>query len=171
MKMSVSVDGLVDLDKALQDLTKATARNVVKRVLRAAGAPIYQAMVSGAPGHIKASVEIGDKLTARQTKLLRRSGDKAPVTLHVGVSYLLGMRGRTAHLFEFGTGQRMQGTTGRATGRIAARPFVRPAWDGNKDTALRIIKDQMWVEIGVANKRAEAKAMRAMAKLKLSGVL
>jgi HK97 gp10 family phage protein len=169
MKMTVAVDGLIDLDQALQELTKGTARNVVKRALRAAANPIYQAMVSGAPTHIKDSVEVGDKLTARQAKQARREGNKAPITLHVGVSYRLGMKGRTAHLFEFGTAARMQGTTGRATGRIAARPFVRPAWDGNQDNALSILKDQMWAEILNANKRAERKAARAAAKLARGG--
>lgn len=36
---------------------------------------------------------------------------------------------RLAHLFEYGTSERRQYTTGRKTGRMPARPFARPGVD------------------------------------------
>jgi HK97 gp10 family phage protein len=168
MKMTTHVSGLADLDRALQDMTKATARNAVRRALRAAGAPIYTDMVANAPPHIKDSVEIGDKLTSRQAKLNNRSGNKANVEVFVGVSYKLGQKGRTAHLFEFGTRMRYR-SSGGYTGRIAAQPFVRPAWDQNQGKALGILKDAMWKEIGKATERARRKAAREAARAARGG--
>jgi HK97 gp10 family phage protein len=159
--MSVKVNGLSDLDKALSELTKATGRNVARRAMLAAGQPIRDAMVQNAPGHIKDAIEIGTKLTPRQAKLSR--ANKSPIEIYVGVSYRLGMRGRTAHLFEFGTRQRVR-KNGGATGRIAARPFVRPAWDQHKGTALEILKDEMWKNVQKATERARRKAERDAAK-------
>jgi HK97 gp10 family phage protein len=161
MKTTVRVDGLLDLDKALQELaTKATARNVIKRALNAAAQPIYQDMQAGAPNEsIRDSIEVSDKLTKRQAAQARKMG-RAGVELFVGASYKIGTRGRLAHLFEFGTRGRYQKTTGRYTGAISTQPFVRPAWDANQGNALSILKEQMWAEITKATERARRKAER-----------
>jgi HK97 gp10 family phage protein len=170
VKTSVKVDGLLDLDQALKemadDLGKRSAKGAVRRALRAAAKPVHEAMVAGAPAHIKDSVEIGDRLTAHQAKLARTGQlTRSALELFVGVSYRLGSHGRTAHLFEFGTRSRVQKSTGRETGRISAMPFVRPAWDGNKLAALDILRKQLWVEIEKTTARARRKAERAAAKL------
>lgn len=50
-----------------------------------------------------------------------------------------------AHWFEFGTGERVQATTGRRTGRMPATPFFYPGW--------RLVRN-----------RARARIARAMGK-------
>lgn len=170
MKTSVKVDGLLDLDQALQtmadDLGKRSAKGAARRALTAAAQPIHASMVAGAPPHIKDSVDIGERLTPRQARLARSGGlDRSLLQLFVGVNYRLGQRGRTAHLFEFGTTQREQASTGRRTGRIRAVPFVRPAWDGNKMVALDTLRTRLWAEIQKTTARARRKAERAAARL------
>ena len=170
MKMSAKVDGLLDLDQALkdmaEDLGKRSAKGAARRALRAAAQPIHADMVSGAPAHVKDSVDIGERLTPRQARQARFGGlDRSLLELFVGVNYRFGMRGRTAHLFEFGTAQREQASTGRRTGRIRAVPFVRPAWDANRMKALEILRTRLWVEIQKTTERARRKAERAAAKL------
>lgn len=170
MKTSVKVDGLLDLDQALaamaDDLGKRSAKGAARRALTAAAQPIYRDMVAGAPEHIKESVDIGDRLTPRQARQARFGGlDRSLLALFVGVNYAHGLRGRTAHLFEFGSAQRRQTSTGRDTGRITAVPFVRPAWDGNKMAALEILRSRLWIEIQKTTERARRKAERAAAKL------
>lgn len=171
MKMSIGVDGLLDLDQALQamadELGNRSARGAANRALRAAAQPVFTDMVAGAPAHIKDSVDIGNRLTPRQARLARAGGlDRSLLQLFVGVNYTKGFRGRTAHLFEFGTASRRQISTGRRTGRIHQSPFVRPAWDKNKMRAVDILRSQLWVEIKKTTARAERKAARAAAKLR-----
>ena len=103
MKTSIKVDGLLDLDLALkqmaEDLGVRSAKGAANRALKAAAEPVFDAMVAGAPPHIKASVDVGPRLTPRQAKLARMGGiDKSLLQMFVGVNYKLGRRGRTAHL-------------------------------------------------------------------------
>lgn len=173
MKTSIKVDGLLDLDQALKDLAeevgKRNARGAGRRALIAAAQPIFRDILAGAPDHIKPAVDIGDRLTPRQARIARMGGlDRTLLPLFVGVNYKFignGFPGRTAHLFEFGTASRKQTSTGRATGRIRAVPFVRLAWDANQMRALEILRTQLWVEIKRTTERARRKAARAAAKL------
>ena len=165
MKVEVSVEGFADLDRALGDLSRAAGRRALRKALRAAAEPIASEMRSKTRGGLRESITVSNKLAPRQARISRRIGaSTAAVELFVGPSYELGSGGRAAHLIEFGTQQRVQETTGRATGRIKAAPFARPAWDNNKSKSLGIIRTQLWQEIKAATARAEAKALRAARK-------
>ena len=170
MKSSIKVDGLLDLDQALKDLAEATnnrtAKGATRRALVAAAQPIFNAAQSGAPPFVKDSIQISSKLTPRQRRLARQGGlDQSALPLYIGATYEdPKQNGRLAHLFEFGTGRRKQKSTGRDTGTIRARPFMRPAWDANKTTALEILRKQLWLEIKRATERAARKAARAAAR-------
>lgn len=54
-----------------------------------------------------------------------------------------------AHLFEFGTQDRRQTTTGRFTGRMTATPFLRPALDTKAQAATnkiaQILKENLMI--------------------------
>ena len=88
----------------------------------------------------------GARVIAREWKRTRptpklvpavRSGAAAAKHARIGLNTVSGLaivafqqpHSRLAHLFEFGTSQRVQTTTGRSTGRMPARPFMRPAVD------------------------------------------
>jgi hypothetical protein len=46
-----------------------------------------------------------------------------------------------------------------------AHPYMRPAWHGQRDNALKIVKEQLGVEIDKAAARAARKAARIAAKV------
>jgi hypothetical protein len=62
-----------------------------------------------------------------------------------------------AHMIEFGTS------------RIAAQPFMRPAWDSKRRESLNIIRSELGTEIIMAAKRiAKNKRMGADVKYRAS---
>lgn len=148
----VRIDGLKEVDAALQDLPKSVGKNILRRVLRKIAAPIATVMKSAAPvdeGALRDSIGVGTRLTKRQSGLHRKMfrDDRASVEMFVGAGGL-----PQAHLKEFGGDG------------APAHPFGRPAWDGNKDKALETVKQDLWTEIEKAAKRAARKAARLAAK-------
>lgn len=140
---SFRVEGLRELEEALNELPKATHRNVMKRVLMKAGRPIEAAAEAAAPvfrEHLRKSIEVSTKLSRRQRGLHVK---------HSAVEVFVGPKNLPqAHLQEFGTVNH------------SAQPFMRPAWDGNKMRALEGIKEDMWKEIEKAGKRLAKKAAK-----------
>jgi hypothetical protein len=148
MKTTVRVDGLRDLDAALGELPKATGKAVLRRTGRKALEPMRADAEANAPrleGHLAASVAIGTKLTRRQAGLHRKmfKDERASVELFMGPN------NPAAVPQEFGWEDG------------AAQPYMRPAWDANKDRALEIIKTELWSEIEKSAKRLARKAAKA----------
>lgn len=144
--MKVKVEGLKALQTALRALPDATAKNVIRRVLRKAGAPIAaraRALVPVDEGDLQGSIAVSTKLTWRQRARHRKYGpDDIEVFVGAGPH-------PQAHLQEFGTQHH------------PPQPFMRPAWDAEKDGALEGIKADLWAEIEksanrLARKRAKA---------------
>jgi HK97 gp10 family phage protein len=136
--VTVKLEGFKDLDRALGQLPKATAKNVLRRTLKKAADPIDQAASDAAPfltGVLQRSVITGTQLTRSQRRgsFLRTSNYYAEI--HVGTSLGRGM------FQEFGTF------------KDPAQPWFRPAWEANKDQALNIIKVTLGGEIEKAAKR------------------
>lgn len=151
-KKTVVVEGLRELDAALGDLPKATGKSVLRRVLKKAGKPIADAAAAKAPvlsGNLQISIGVSTKLTRRQSRIHRQmfKDDRASVEMFVGAGGLA-----QATQQEFGNE------------RHGPQPFMRPAWDGNKDRALEIIKTDLGDEIMKAAKRLARKAARQAAK-------
>ncbi|MDX1219049.1 hypothetical protein CN188_09675 [Sinorhizobium meliloti] len=148
MRIKVKVEGFKELDKALQQLTRATAKGVARRVLAKAAEPIAEAGRANAPlgptGNLKASYGVGTKLTRRQSKLHRK---ESPVEVFVGPN------DPAAIQTEFGNEHQ------------AAEPHMRPAWDANKDRALEIISEELGSEIEKAAARAAKRAARLARKM------
>lgn len=96
-------------------------------------------------GALQISIGVGTKLTKRQGKLHRKmfKSDKASAEVFVGAGGLA-----QATQVEFGNEHQ------------AAEPYMRPAWDGNKDKALDIIKSELGGEIMKAAQRLAKKAAR-----------
>jgi HK97 gp10 family phage protein len=145
--VTVKVEGLRELEAALAELPKATGRNVLRRALKKAGQPIADAGEAYAPrlsGKLAASYTVSTKLTRRQR---RASKKESPVEVYVGP---------TPHpksvQTEFGNAHQ------------APEPHMRPAWDGNKERALQIIKTDLGDEIQKAADRLAKKAARLAAK-------
>lgn len=144
MAVTFKIDGLKELDRNLQKLKRATAKNVARKVMKEAGEPIAAAARRNAPieeGHLRESIDVGTKLTRRQAALHRKMSPDA-VEVFVGPNDPAGVQ------IEFGNE------------RHSAQPFMRPAWDGTKDEALRIVTHRLGPEIDKAAERAARKAAK-----------
>lgn len=142
------LEGLKELDRALTELPKATARNVLLRTLKEQGQPIADAGEAYAPrlsGQLAESYTVGTKLSRRQKKLHKKES-------HVEVFI-----GPTPHpksvQTEFGNAHQ------------APHPHLRPAWDGNVMRVLNGIKNSLAEQIEKARARLARKAAREAAKM------
>lgn len=147
---SVKIEGFAELDRALAELPKATARNTLQRVLKKAAEPTLDRMAGGAPkltGALEHSIIMGpsSKLTSRQKRDAKKEG-KHFAEIHVGTSDPAGQ------FQEFGTFKE------------PAQPFARPAWEETNDRALETIKTELGTEIEKRAARLARKAARLAAK-------
>jgi HK97 gp10 family phage protein len=147
VNVTAKVDWLVGSDKALAEVgTKATQKNILRRTLLKAAKPIDDEASSLAPvetGKLQVSVITGTRLTRSQRSTAYKAGSLGVVEVHVGTALSRGL------FQEFGTV------------KMPASPFMRPAWESNKDKALKIVGDELWVEIRKATERAARKRAKA----------
>lgn len=142
----LKIDGLAELEKALAELPKATARNTLRRVLKKAAEPVKEAMEARAPretGYTAESIGVSATLNPTNRRDQKAEG-KAFAEIHIG-----SRRGSAAHLQEFGTVNQ------------SAHPYLRPAWAASGGPALRIITTELAGEI----EKARARYARKIAKL------
>lgn len=147
-RMSLKVDGLRELDRALSELPKATQGNVLKRTLLRGAEPVEAAAKSKVKkftGALERDIETSTKLTRRQAAAARRAG-KSQAEVHIGVVDPAGVQ------TEFGNA------------RQAADPWFRPAWDESQGEALNEIAGGLGEEIEKARGRLARKAARLAAK-------
>src|SRR5574337_608603 len=140
------IDGLRELKRALEELPKAIGRNVLRGAVRAGAqlirkeaqqrAPVYTGDVSKGhppPGTLKRAVyqkQINELSSAtRQTFFVGvRKGNKYR---NQGKSGKLSQDAYYASWVEFGTS------------KMAARPFLRPAFEAQKNAAVEAIRDYL----------------------------
>lgn len=149
MARTVKVEGLRELEAALADLPRATGKNVLRRVLKKAAAPIESTAEALAPhltGTLERNINMGSRLTRRQAQMVRKADSKSSAEIHVGTADPAGIQ------TEFGNVNQ------------AAEPWLRPAWDQNKQAALDMIASDLGEEIGRASARLARKAARAAKK-------
>lgn len=144
--VTVKVEGLRELDHALSELPKATARNTLQRVLKKGAQKVQAAWEPKIPvltGHLKRSVIVGpsSKLSPRQKKDAKKEG-KYFAEMHVGTADPAGQ------FNEFGTVH------------MAAQPSGRPAWDETQSAVLEGIASDLGEEIEKASARLARKAAR-----------
>lgn len=173
----VKIEGLRELEQALAELPKATAKATLRRVLKKAADPIYRDAKARAPsrpadadpkyygGKVQdvggKRVRVGGKLrrpgtdealVQSGTKLTRNQARTARKEGKDFAEHYVGSRDPIARLIEFGTSE------------MPAHPVFRPAWEANKGKALEIIGDELGDEIEKSRKRLAAKAARLAAK-------
>lgn len=151
MTETVRVTGFAELEEALNNLKRTTAKNVVRRVLRAAAEPIADQAASLAPvssGRLSFSVTVSTQGTRRAQ--WKKAGGPGAVVVAVGPSGGTGVL-NYATFVEFGTVD------------TPAEPYMRPAWDSGKFRALEGIGTGLRIEIDKAIARAARKAARVTA--------
>ena len=144
MPATVKLEGFRELDKALGELPKATARNTLKRALTPAADHVDYVASGAAPhdtGKLEQSIIVGTKLTSRQAREAKRAG-KNFAEIHIGTRLGRGM------FTEFGTF------------KDPPLMWFTRAWDISKNTALEIISANLASEIEksaarLAKKRAK----------------
>lgn len=173
--VSVRIDGLRDLDASLAQLSKATARGVLRRTLVTAAKPLVAAAQDKAPrdtGELAASITASSRINnvagkAEFAAVMRAGGSKGEAVkamrdarraardsaafaeVYVGPA----VRPRSEpknRVLEFGGGR----------GNRAPQPFMRPAWDETQGAVLEGIKDALATEIAKAAERAARRAAR-----------
>lgn len=152
MSIIVELEGFSELEEALDLLSKAAGKGVLRRGLKNAAEPMAELMRGNAPedeGELRDSIGVSTKLSKRQSAAHRKMfrDDRASVEMFVGAGPL-----PQAHLSEFGSVHN------------APAPFVRPAWDQDKRALLDRLGKDLWAELSKSIARAERKAARLAAK-------
>lgn len=139
--MTIKLTGLRELDAALRDMKKSTAKATMKRAAMDALTPMRDTAQALAPvddGQLRDSIGIAPTLIRSARSKGAKGGDDTTtrVTAYVGTS------NRNGVPREFGTV------------RSGAHPFLRPAFDGTKGQVLNRVADSLRTEIDKAAKRA-----------------
>ena len=170
----IKVSGLRELERALAELPKATAKNTLKRTLKLAAQPIADKARALAPenfGTLKRGIivttkkppnhDVGKKAYSKAKKAGASNAEAVAamrtarrVAPGVFAEAFVGVTKNVGHAVpqEFGTVNH------------PAQPFMRPAWDAEKETALDIIKNELGGQITKAAERLARKAARKAAK-------
>ncbi len=150
MADTFKIEGLSDLEKALGDLPKATGKNVLRRVALAALAPVAEDMRQNAPedddapaGRTKLKDDI--HVTTRRPKGGQSEPRQSEVEAFAGPG-----RHPKAVQQEFGNE------------RHGPQPYVRPAWDNNRDNMMIDVADGLGAEIAKAAERMARKQARLL---------
>ena len=154
MAVKMRLEGFAELERELDRLGRATTQKAsLRRSLKKAAQPMAALAQGMAPrgetGMLASSVTVSTKLSKRQRGLHRRMfrDDRAAVEMFVGAGPLA-----SAHTQEFGARHH------------AAQPFMRPAWDQDREAMLGRLKAALWTDIQKAVARAEKRAARLAAK-------
>lgn len=162
--LQFEMKGGKELEKALRDLgqdrlIKATMKRALVDVAKptVADAQARAAAIFHGTGRMAKKIAVSSTLSRRQRR--RRSGrgfGGNEATVYIGAA----PRG-PAVIMEFGTGPRRQKTTGKSVGAVAARPFMRPAWEANKHKILDNFAAALWRQIERSATRLGRRQMKA----------
>jgi HK97 gp10 family phage protein len=155
------VSGAKELGQLFDELPKSLSDSVLRETGKKALQPVADEAKTliarqslGATAKVLNSIQISTVLKASQKAgEKRKPGD---VVVYVGAS---SPKGNVAHLVEFGTGPRYH-KDGSYAGIMPAEPFMRPAWDTNKDKVLQIYRDEIWNVLKKAVRRLRGRAER-----------
>lgn len=145
MKIKTQIQGVEQVVARLGNVSKAVRNKILRKAINAATGPVYkaaranaknvvnQAASNDAVGQVMKSTGTLAKSIGRKVKIYRqsgvavgivgpRTGFKRTVTLKSGRELVVDPI-KYSHLVEYGTR------------RSRAKPFLRPAWDQNKNAA------------------------------------
>lgn len=146
----VQLEGFDQLEKNLMQLTKATGKNVLRRVGKGALEPMADIAAHHAPyrtGKLSYSISVSEKRTARAkrntTKFKGGSFRADPTkTIEIAMGPAAGNAALNYASFdEFGTVD------------TPAFAYMRTAWDTGANQALEYVKENLWREIDKATIR------------------
>ncbi len=160
-RSSVTLRGFRELDRALKDLPKATARGVLVRTAVKAMEPMRRKMAELAPydendrdgdgRHLRDTIRTQNVAGKVARKLARRFGTvdrDAGVVVLTGPAPQGGRALTNAYWQEFGTK------------RMPANAYVRPAADAESDTVFRIVEEELGRQIEKSLSRLAKRAAK-----------
>lgn len=151
MTASLKISGFKEIDELLQSMPRQLAGQGVTAGLRRALQPVAAAARSYAPGSLDTRIRIAPTIKAGQQAQSIEKPGKGKRVMFVGST------APHAHLVEFGTGPRYH-KSGKYVGIMPPDPFLRPAWDANKDKVLATLSEAIKEEIAKAIGRRVKKA-------------
>ena len=140
MRVTVKTTGFRELEQELFKLKGTTAKSNTRAAMKEALEPMAKVARSKAPvreGNLREGVDITSRVKPAQ-------GKKSDLEMYMGPG-----RDPQAITQEFGTYFH------------SAQPFMRPAWDGEKENTLDRFGVLLWERVSKAVARAERKAARA----------
>lgn len=150
MTVTVSVDGLADLEKALFELgSTSTARRVGQRALMQAAQPMVDRARANAPDDPNTPLGLKQAIAAKPSNR-NRSRDTAEVI--IGIDWDIEPARDVARKSGRGT-YRDPGVGGNAlmqefgTTKMKAQPFMRPALDAEAENTIRRVGETLGPEI------------------------
>lgn len=164
--MKVSIKGGRETEAALRALgNQITARNVGRRGLRLAAEPIVTAAKHLAPDDPETGA--GKYLVESIKTGPGRSRDKDQIWQRIGIDasgdparYINRQDGNGSYRDPGVAGVSVMMEFGVAARNIAPHPFMRPAWDMNKNATPQRIADSVRLEVDKAAARAARKKAR-----------
>lgn len=169
MRTTFTVRGLRELDRALGELPKRTAKAVLRRTLIKAAEPIAEAARGHVPvdkGHLKRSITVTTRPPANAdagnraySQTLRGGGTRAEARQAL-------QEARTTDPAAFaevfvGPGRHPQAIMQEyGTVHHGPQPYLRPAFDAHATTALEIIRAELGAEIAKSARRIASRRSR-----------
>lgn len=173
-RRTVKIEGLKELQEALEDFSKATSGNILKRAVGTAAAMFADAAIEIAPedrGFLKKEIKVSKPKIispgkAAFAQAMRETGDRAiAADAARSANRTAGGAGRAAIAHVGPTKRAGQGMLQEfGTAHHKAQPFMRPTFDHLQDAMVATMADTLKEEIDKATKRAERKAARIAAK-------
>lgn len=154
MSVGFKVEGFRDMERALAQLARGTAKGAVRRAVKKTLQPVKHMAEASA-----FTIAITSRLTQRQKGQARGDQGRSVLSLYVGPVDEEGKGAPHAHLQEFGTAPRYH-KSGKYVGSVMADPFMRPAWDAHKGVMLEELGKNIWAEIEKSLARAAKKAAK-----------
>lgn len=153
MVASMKIAGFRELDALLKALPRNLDSTGVSAGMRKALQPVAAAAQAYAPGGLDTSIKINSRIKKSQRAAALEKPGSGRRVMYVGST------APHAHLVEFGTGPRFQ-RNGKYVGIMPPDPFLRPAWDANKDQVLANLARAVREEIEKALRRRIARAIK-----------
>jgi len=162
MQGGLKLEGMAGLKKALDDLPKATSKNVQRRVLLKRAQLVVDSAKAKAPvrlGHLRRSIIATTKRPAGRASASRRAFAAAGG----GAAGRAASKAVGAAMVEVFVGPGRHPQAGQqefGNRNHPPQPFLRPAFDENRERLIRGLADDMWQEIAKASARLAKKAAR-----------
>lgn len=170
MKTVVAFSGFRETDRALAQFSKATARATLYRVLLPAAKMMDEAWRADAPrrtgrlakggGIVKANTLARNDAFSQAMR--ETGGDRAAAGALARVNLRASAGERPFAEYVVGPGRHPEGVQ-QEFGNVnhPAQPFMRPAWESNKERALTMVAAALGAEISKTAARIAVKAAKA----------